>query len=454
MTGKTAKPVIFISYSHLDDPEKPGEGEVRWLSFVQKFLRPLEKQGVFKVWDDRKIRGGVGWRNEIETQLNACDVCILLVSPNSLSSDFILDDEMKRMLERRKKEGAHIYPIVITPTPFKGAEWLNEMQLRPGKTQPLSSYSLSERESKMVAIVDEIASILEDMATSGRRAAKIALDHEAGVSIPAMIGIDRLPLTAYKKLVGRDAELETLDKAWADDRTNIISLIAWGGAGKTALLNEWLARLRNDNYRGAVAVFGWSFYDQGTKERTSSADEFFNWALEKLGVKVDTTSSATKGEKLAEALAHQRVLLELDGVEPLQYGPGGQEGHLKDQGLRVFLRRFAAVPPAGTHGLIVITSRLEIRDIEQWKGTVDVDSAGSSQVIDLGQLSEEAGAALLKDNGVVGLDRELRAAAHEFEGHALALTLLYRDSLRTREVLDEVVRIDSAKVHDSGWLPI
>ena len=28
------KPILFISYSHLDEPESPREGEVRWLSFV------------------------------------------------------------------------------------------------------------------------------------------------------------------------------------------------------------------------------------------------------------------------------------------------------------------------------------------------------------------------------------------------------------------------------------
>jgi hypothetical protein len=32
------KPVIFISYAHLDEPEKPREGDVQWLSFVTEHL--------------------------------------------------------------------------------------------------------------------------------------------------------------------------------------------------------------------------------------------------------------------------------------------------------------------------------------------------------------------------------------------------------------------------------
>ena len=61
---ETTKPVIFISYSHLDEPEHPGPGEVKWRSFVKKFLGPLEKHGILRVWDDGKIPGGAAWRKE------------------------------------------------------------------------------------------------------------------------------------------------------------------------------------------------------------------------------------------------------------------------------------------------------------------------------------------------------------------------------------------------------
>ena len=444
------KPVIFISYSHLDEPEHPRADEVQWLTFARKFFGPLEKHGVLKVWDDRQIRGGAGWHKNLETQLDACDLCALLVSPNSLASDFILNEEMQRMLQRRKEEGVEIFPIVITPTPFKGADWLTEMQLRPGRTQPLSSYSLHERETKMVAIVEEITEILEEMAVSGVRQAK---SRQGSLKIPEIVDIDRLPLTPYKALVGRDDELRALDAAWNDELTNIISLIAWGGAGKTALINEWLKRLQADNYRDASAVLGWSFYDQGTKERTTAADQFLNWALEKLGIKVDAPSATVKGEKLAEGLAERRVLLVLDGVEPLQHGPGGQEGLLKDQGLRSLLRRFAAVPPASAHGLIVIMSRITVRDIEQYERTTN--KLGSSTVIDLSRLSDVAGSVLLLDNGVQGMQTELVNAAREFEGHALALSLLasflvrrHNGDVRRRDRVGPLLQKTDARGHE------
>jgi hypothetical protein len=90
---------------------------------------------------------------------------------------------------------------------------------------------------------------------------------------------------------------------------------------------------------------------------------------------------------------------------------------LKDQGLRAMLRRFAATSPAAAHDLIVLTSRLAVTDIGHWR-------KDAAPVVDVEKLSDEAGAALLRDNGVWGTDRELRAASREFGGHPLALALL------------------------------
>jgi hypothetical protein len=50
-------------------------------------------------------------------------------------------------------------------------------------------------------------------------------------------------------------------------------------------------------------------------------------------------------------MGKRRVLLVLDGVEPLQYGLDRQQGQLKDTGLPALLRRFTAIPPTETDGV-------------------------------------------------------------------------------------------------------
>ncbi len=46
------KPIIFISYAHADEPEKPAEGQIKWLSFVTGYLRPAVKHGAVEIWFD------------------------------------------------------------------------------------------------------------------------------------------------------------------------------------------------------------------------------------------------------------------------------------------------------------------------------------------------------------------------------------------------------------------
>jgi hypothetical protein len=53
---------------------------------------------------------------------------------------------------------------------------------------------------------------------------------------PAYIHTMGLPETAYERRVGREDELKRLNDAWANPKTNIISLIAEGGAGNTKSL--------------------------------------------------------------------------------------------------------------------------------------------------------------------------------------------------------------------------
>jgi hypothetical protein len=419
------KPVIFISYARKDEPDTPKRGEVQWRTYVQSYLAPASLNGIVHIWADEGIRGGDKWKKEIETQQRTCDLFILLVSINSLASDVVVNFEIKTIQGRQAKgENVHIFPIVLEPFPKKAVPWLMELNLRPKAGKPLSEFSVRARKSEMVMIADEVVEIIAQVTAEKELTQPSSLEEpitaQGIVDTPSghvVIDITHLPETAYERLVGRETELKRLDDAWPDRNTNILSLIAEGGAGKSALANEWLKRMQADNYRDAESVLGWSFYSQGTKERATSAEQFLNWALEKLDIKIETTSATAKGEAIAEALGQRRVLLVLDGCEPLQHGLDRQHGELKDQGLRALLRRLASMPPSQTHGLVVLTSRLAVQDIARWRST-------SAPVEPVDKLSDKAGAALLRDNGVWGTDKELQAAARDFAGHPLALGLL------------------------------
>jgi serine/threonine protein kinase/tetratricopeptide (TPR) repeat protein len=245
---------------------------------------------------------------------------------------------------------------------------------------------------------------------------------------PKKISIARLPITG-SDVFGREEDIGFLDDAWANQQVNAVTIVAWGGVGKSTLVNHWLRRMAAEQYRSAQLVFGWSFYRQGTSGGTSSADEFLDAALHWFGDPDPRLGTGwEKGERLAKLVGHRRTLLVLDGLEPLQNPPGAQEGRLRDPSLQALLRELAAF----NMGLCLITTRMPVADLSDHEGSSALRRA-------LEHLSSNAGAQLLRALGVKGDEAELRSASDEFSGHCLALTLLgsyltdaYNGDIRSR----------------------
>ena len=106
------------------------------------------------------------------------------------------------------------------------------------------------------------------------------------------------------------------------------------------------------------------------------------------------------------------------GAPPLQEAPGVNKGRFKDKGLAALIKALGNVNP----GLVVLTSRQEVPELEG-AGPLVIHHA-------LEKLSEKAGADLLVELGVTGRQKDLEAAVHELEGHAMSVTLSARSSPR------------------------
>jgi len=206
-------------------------------------------------------------------------------------------------------------------------------------------------------------------------------------------------------LIGREKELDFLDRAWADPAANFVQIIAAGGTGKTALVDKWFRRHLEE-----ATVFGWSFYSQGTQEDSqTSSDPFFDEILRFFGIaRPEGASPFALASAVAAKLREERVLLILDGVEPLQ----DAEGRVRDTALGALLHELAA----RQKGLVVCSTRVRVDDVP--------DDGARALSIELDNLEPAQGAEYLRLLKVVGTDGELREASVEYGNHALALTLL------------------------------
>ena len=286
---------------------------------------------------------------------------------------------------------------------------------------------------------DKLDYLLQQEAIASDPAQKFQLKHqiaEARAKVAELTGslaatADSVPQIAPSRLhhgadclFGREQELANLEQVWKDSTKHVLTIVAFGGVGKTSLVIEWMARHAAKNWEGFERVFDWSFFSQGTREQGgASSDTFIAAALKFFGDEAMGQSAASawdKGARLAHLVAQRRTLLVLDGLEPLQHPPGPLAGELKDPALSTLLKGLAQ----RNTGLCIVTTRESVRDLKPYHNS-------TAPEWQLDTLSDQAGSALLKSllestgrRQVKSNDAERLEIVQAVKGHALALQLL------------------------------
>ena len=142
---------IFISYAHKDDSHRKR---------LVEHLQVLENQGLVALWDDRQIGAGQNWYDEIDRQLQSCQVAVFLVSPAFLSSKFISTVEVPTLLGRHQQQGMHVMPLLIRDCTWELVPWLKAMQMRPAEAESLSN-APRKRDQQLKQVALEIAGLCQ-----------------------------------------------------------------------------------------------------------------------------------------------------------------------------------------------------------------------------------------------------------------------------------------------------
>jgi tetratricopeptide (TPR) repeat protein len=368
------RPTVFLSYSHKDGT---------WLQELRAMLAPLVGNKVVDVWWDGEIRPSREWRQEIDRALETARIGVLLVTPHFLASDFIASKELPYLLEAARHRKAELFWILWSSCLHQKTP-LAEIQAAHDVSKPLDTLRRPQRRAVLSQICQRIADAVEagkaaeggagiepGVSTPGSRSPQISPSPEGaqagarggnpagvgggmpaslrdsgnrgdrgdqgdqgrrvpGVETPGYmpaslrdsqprLDLGRLPI-AGPYLIGRETELARLDAAWEDPNTRILTLVAFGGTGKSALVGRWLQNLSLDGYRGARRVLDWSFYSQGSEQdRATSADRFLDHALTWFGDS-DPKAGAPRdrGLRLADLVRQEKTLLVLDGVYSLR----------------------------------------------------------------------------------------------------------------------------------------
>ncbi len=336
------------------------------------------------------------WKGELRDEINRSKMVICLWSAKAAASDNV------------KAEAYHAFGIKkLLSAPIENESVVPEYFAKTN-LHPFDGWADANR------LPDQLTKILDTLHRIIGGSIRKASEPQSAAVIPVELG--DIP-GAPPRLVGRDTELAMLRAAWVSKppgKINAVVLHALGGAGKSALLSTFANELLADGGGGAQRIYGWSAYSQGSGEqKRADADGFITKALGDLGFAGELPKDPVeRARALAKLVQRERVLLLLDGLEPLQDPPGVNKGRFKDKGLAELVKMLGNQNP----GLVVLTTRQEVTELAG-RGPLVVNHS-------LDQLSDTAGAELLVELGVRGRQKELEAAVRTVDGHALSVTLL------------------------------
>jgi hypothetical protein len=128
---------IFVSYSHKDR---------KLFDEFKVMLAPAIQKGIVDIWDDTKIVPGAKWKEEIQNALNAARIAVLLVSPNFLASEFIVNQELQPLLKAAQNEGVTIFWLYLSSCLYEQTE-IAGYQAAHDLAHPLDKLTKSKRQA-------------------------------------------------------------------------------------------------------------------------------------------------------------------------------------------------------------------------------------------------------------------------------------------------------------------
>ncbi|MFM9950919.1 MAG: SUMF1/EgtB/PvdO family nonheme iron enzyme [Saprospiraceae bacterium] len=159
-------PDIFIAYSHND---------LRFKDELKKFLRPLLNTKRASLWDDHDIEAGKEWEAEIKKRLYGAEIILLLVSPDSLASDYFYGREVTVSLERHEKGEAVVVPVILRPCAWTITP-LAKLEALPAKGKPVTQWP--SQDEAFTDIAHSIGEIVAKLAETRHKTAAEALQRQ------------------------------------------------------------------------------------------------------------------------------------------------------------------------------------------------------------------------------------------------------------------------------------
>jgi tetratricopeptide (TPR) repeat protein len=297
-------------------------------------------------------------------------------------------------VDAAKRAGKPVFAFLVDPSaPWTGVKEQDRLVSEPEKAQEIFKAVQKLQEFKAYLdreCVRQTFTSLENLATHVTVALARFTPQQSSTA-RAWQPLFCHALQPAQHFRGREAKIEDL-KGWLQapvtpDR--VISVVAAGGVGKTALVDEALHQAAHSDRAG---LFVWSFYeDPHTDAFLREAYVYFT------GEKDAPTGGMLERLQLALSGDVPHVLI-LDGLERVQSEGGPhRRGELEDLQLKRLVRALAGGVGSAR---ALVTSRFPLVDLESWTGA-------GHRAIELDDLERPVALEVLRAWGVKGDDAAL-----------------------------------------------
>lgn len=145
---------VFFSYSHKDETMR---------NELETHLAMLKRHGTIETWHDRRILAGTELDGEIDQNLEEANIILLLVSPYFMDSDYCMEREMTRAMEKHDDGSATVIPVFLQYCDWKGAPFGRLLGI-PTDAKPISQYA--DYHEALAIVAKEIRRVAEKYRTS------------------------------------------------------------------------------------------------------------------------------------------------------------------------------------------------------------------------------------------------------------------------------------------------
>ncbi|HEX3556392.1 MAG TPA: HAD-IA family hydrolase [Thermoanaerobaculia bacterium] len=292
---------IFFSYSHRDEEYRNG---------LELHLATLKRQGIVKIWHDRRIDAGEDVQSVISEHLEKADVVLLLVSPFFLASYYCYDVELARALERHGQGKARLIPVIVRPCDWRHTSF-GHLRATPADGKPILKYNVID--DAYLSIVEDIRRVAAEMSSAAQPLESSSVPATSATRDEARLAAAHLVPTPVTHLVGRQEEIHEVCCALRQGTSIVVTGLP--GIGKSTLVAFAVRSLWAD---GANPYTDLCFHRVSERD---SAEERAGRMLVDLVARLNP-SSAFESEDLearfAQArrvLAGRRVLLVIDEAD-------------------------------------------------------------------------------------------------------------------------------------------